>query len=391
MPVTSGFRAPPASLCLLVLAACSGAEPEVVRTNADSTASRASEVWQAGPDLPEPIANNAVAALEVDGQTHVYTFMGLDSTKLWSGVHARGYEWVVGEGGWSPLPAVPGPGRLAGTAQAWEGRVYVFGGYTVAEDGSESSLPNVDIYEPLDRTWRSGAPIPVPVDDAVSGIWRDSLIVLVSGWHDTDNVSDVQWYDPAADRWVSGPPIPGTPVFGHAGAVAGDHVVYVGGANTRGTRPRYQIEPGTWAGRIVPDAHPSQVGGAAPAVDWVPADTHPGPLRYRAAAAGVEDWVVFAGGTDNPYNYSGIGYDGVPAQATTSVFGFHGPTGRWSSGPPLPAASMDHRTLGVAGGRVFLVGGMDGAQQVVRHVRWARAPALTAALDGARPSGPGGR
>ena len=77
--------------------------------------------------------------------------------------------------------------------------VFVFGGYTVARDGSEKSLPNVDILSVASSRWSSGAAIPVPTDDAVSGVWRDSLIYLVSGWHDHDNISDVQIYDTTRD------------------------------------------------------------------------------------------------------------------------------------------------------------------------------------------------
>ena len=39
--------------------------------------------------------------------------------------------------------------------------------------------------------------------NAVAGVWRDSLILLVSGWHDTGNVPDVQVYDPDTDSWDS--------------------------------------------------------------------------------------------------------------------------------------------------------------------------------------------
>ena len=244
-----------------------------------------------------------------------------------------------------------------------------------AEDGSERSVPNVDVFDPMTDTWSAAAPMPVPVDDAVSGVWRDSLIVLVSGWHDTDNVPDVQFYDPGADTWSSSTPTPGPPVFGHAGKVVGDRIVYLGGANTRGTSPRFLIEPSSWLGEI---------GAVDPvSIDWRAQPAHPGPLRYRAASVNMGDWVVFAGGTDNPYNYDGMGYDGVPAVPVTAVFAFHGPTGTWVEGPDLPEPRMDHRALALAGGRMVLVGGMDPRQSVVSDVFVAEAARVTAFLDGA--------
>ena len=107
------------------------------------------DVWHAGPRLPQPVSNNAVAAVHVDGRTSVFTFAGIDSTKAWSGVTNVAYRWDVGSDAWREIEPVPGPGRLAATAQVVGGLIYVFSGYTVAEDGSEKSLPDVAIYDPV--------------------------------------------------------------------------------------------------------------------------------------------------------------------------------------------------------------------------------------------------
>ncbi len=131
---------------------------------------------------------------------------------------------------WETLTPVPGRGRLASTAQVVGERIYVLGGYTVAENGDERSVPDVSILDPQTGIWTRGADIPLPTDDAVAGVWRDSLIVLVSGWHDNGNVADVQIFDPVLNRWTRSTSIPGTPVFGHTGAVVGDAIVYVDGA-----------------------------------------------------------------------------------------------------------------------------------------------------------------
>ena len=352
-------------MTLLVSACGLGAE-------AESSGEQGQTLWTEGPPLPRPVANNAVVGVDLAEEAHVYSLLGLDETKEWSGVRNWAFRWVVGHDRWEELPPVPGPGRLAATAETWGDKVYLFGGYTVAEDGSERSVPDVNVFDPATDTWTSAAPIPLPVDDAVSGVWGDSLIVLVSGWHDSDNVPDVQFYDPRTDTWSSSTPIPGPPVFGHAGKVVGDQLVYVGGANTRGTAPRFLIEPSSWQGSIG--------GGASPSVEWTPLPRHPGPLRYRAASVSLGDWVLFAGGTDNPYNYNGLGYDGVPAVPTASVFAFHGPTGRWVEGPDLLEARMDHRALALAGNWVVLVGGMDAGRTVTSSVFLAPADGLAAAL-----------
>ncbi|GMR13647.1 MAG: hypothetical protein BMS9Abin29_1859 [Gemmatimonadota bacterium] len=313
-----------------------------------------------GPLLPHPVTNNAVAFAVVAGEPTAFSFMGLDSTRAWNGVTGAAFSWRVGSLAWREIPPVPGPGRLAATAQGREGKLYVIGGYTVAEGGSEKSSPSVDVYHPTRRTWTKGAPMPIPSDDAVSGLWRDSLIYVVSGWHDTGNVSAVQIYDPSADRWQAGTPIPGPPVFGHAGAIARNTIVYLDGVRTRSEPPRFLMETSGWRGDIDP-TDPSHI-------EWRRLPPHPGPALYRAAAGSVGPWVVFAGGTDNPYNYDGIGYDGDPSSPLALVFGFNVATGEWRRFGRLAEASMDHRGLLIGDDTMIIVGGIGRGQRVSARV-----------------------
>ncbi len=324
--------------------------------------------WTPAPPLPSPVANNAVAVLTGPDAVTVFSFMGLGPSKSWDAVTDAAYAWTIGDSVWTAVPPVPGPGRLAATAQGLGGKVYLFGGYTVAEDGSEASLPDVDIYDPRVGTWAKGAPIPVPTDDAVSGVWRDSLIYLVSGWHDRANVPDVQVYDAAADRWFAASPIPGRPVFGHSGALAGNSLVYVDGVAVRRERPRFALDAASWRGEI----HPGDPG----TITWSRLPPHPGPPLYRAASGAVGAWIVFAGGTDNPYNYDGTGYDGVPSEPRREVFALDVRTGRYRELPPLPIPSMDHRGLIVAHDTLVLVGGMGPGRLVTRRVWTASARTL---------------
>lgn len=342
-------------------------EPDHV-AEADDGPNRGATPWTPGPDLPQPVANNAVAGLVVDGRPEVYSFLGLDSTRIWSGVGSWAFRWRMDEPGWTVLPPVPGPGRLAATAQAVAGRVYVFGGYTVDSTGAEASLPNVDVFDPRTDQWFSGAPIPVPVDDAVSGVWADSLIYLVSGWHNESNVPDVQIYDVAGDRWSAADRIPGPPVFGHTGGISNDLIVYVDGAEVVSGSPRYRLAPSSWLGVLTPE-EPGRV-------EWTRLAPHPGPPLYRAASVGLPEGVLFYGGTGNPYNYNGIGYDGVPAEARTQGFMFRSSDRSWRELPPLPAPSMDHRGLVHVADRILLVGGMDGRRTVAGRVWQAPADEL---------------
>jgi hypothetical protein len=312
------------------------------------------------PPLPIALANNAVASLTLPNGQAVFSFLGIENTKRWDGITRAAFRWNQREADWRRISPVPGPARLAATAQVVGGRVFLFGGYTVAADGEERSVPDVAIYNPAADVWSVGAPIPIPVDDAVSGVWRDSLIYLVSGWHDTNNEAAVQIYDPAVDAWQEGTPIPGPPVFGHAGGITGNSIVYLDGARVQ-TDPRaFVTERSSWHGEIDP-ADPTEI-------EWTRLPDHPGPALYRAAAAGGADRVIFAGGSDNPYNYDGIGYDGRPSDPVAIAFAWERSTRSWVELAPPEPATMDHRGLVEVGGRYFTVGGMVTGRRVTAGV-----------------------
>ena len=301
----------------------------------------------------------------IDRHWQIFSFLGIDTTRLWSGITRDAFAFDDASKRWRTLRKVPGPmGRLAATAQVVGGRVYLFGGYTVDARGTEHSLDRVDILDGTHDTWSRGAPIPTSIDDAVSGVYRDSLIYLVSGWHENDNVQRVQIYDIARNRWSAGTPVPGPGVFGHTGAIAGNAIVYIDGVTRNLDLPKYRLAQQSWLGTIDP-AHPDRIA-------WRPLAPHPGPNRYRAAAASCGSLVIFAGGTDNPYNYNGIGYDGAPSPPLSSVIAFDTRTGAWSLLPSAPTSTMDHRALVIRDDRAVIVGGMRQDQRVSSDVvQWS--------------------
>lgn len=315
------------------------------------------------PPLPEPHANNAVAQVALEGKTMLFSFLGLTRGKRHTDISKKAYAHTVGDSGWQALPDVPvTEGRLAATAVGLGEAVYLFGGYTVAADGSEVSTTEnfrfdarTGLYDPLPA-------MPVPVDDAVSFVYADRYIYLVSGWHDTANVRTVQVYDSVNNSWFLATPYPGTPVFGHAGGIVGNRFVIADGTGLFGTREegdrRFETVNEGWMGMIDPD-DPAKI-------NWRRLPQLPGRGNYRMGGAGdvAGHRVLFVGGTSNAYNYNGIGYNGAPSKPTAHVFAWDFTADNWVAYKDKPVPSMDHRGLVKVGDTWFTIGGMIGDQQV---------------------------
>ncbi len=78
--------------------------------------------------------------------------------------------------------------------------------------------------------------------------------------------------------------------------------------------------------------------------------------------------MLFAGGTDNPYNYDGLGYNSVPSGPLTGVFGWNSQAGSWHTLPGLTTPTMDHRGIVALKGQLLVVGGMVAGQTVTQRV-----------------------
>lgn len=328
-------------------------------------------------DLPEPLANNAVAAVCHNGHRLVLSVHGLGAGRSFKDVTPRVLllDLDAESPRWMRLADAPmTPPRLAASAVALGGAVHVFGGYSVAGDGTETTHGDNWRFDPATRRWRRLADMPVAVDDSVALAWRERWVYLVSGWHQDGNTAAVQLYDAARDSWRRLPDFPGTPVFGHAGGLADGRIVIIDGVavvgRDEGGRRRFRLISQAWEGVIDPH-DPAHIA-------WRRLPDHPGPPVYRAAAAGSETagLVIFAGGGLAAYNYDGIAYEGGPVAPSRRIFAYDVRRGAWIALGRLKQASMDHRGLILDGSRAIVVGGMRAGPQVSRAV---------AAVDLGRP------
>ncbi|KAA3598357.1 MAG: T9SS C-terminal target domain-containing protein [Calditrichaeota bacterium] len=204
-----------------------------------------------------------------------------------------------------------------------------------------------------------GANIPVSVDDQVVAVWNDSLIYSISGWSTNTNVKNVQVYNPTVDTWSQATQIVGPGLFGHSGSIAGNLIVYTGGVKIQGFS--FLIDNRTWLGQINPN-NPLDI-------TWTEIPNTP-KATYRAASGTFGSTILFSGGTDNPYNFDGIGYNGIPSAPDTLTFGYNLAWDYWEFFEGSPFATMDHRGFANCWSFYYTIGGMNENQEVIDEVKY---------------------
>jgi hypothetical protein len=300
------------------------------------------------PDLPEPVSNNAVAYVKAEDDEYLLSFMGLGSGKTYLDVHnkvwalklsvtdAEQISWQIK----SPVPSsLPLKGRLASIAVGIKNKAYIFGGYTVDKDHNEISSPDSYAYDVFNDRYTILAPMPVPVDDAVALVYQQRYIYLISGWHNEGNVNLTQVYDIQTNSWHQASPFLGASVFGHAGGIVDNNMLICDGVKVQANvskKRSFVAEPACYSGTIN-DKSPFKI-------DWRKVAHPTGTARYRMAVASdsISKRIWFLGGSENPYNYNGIGYDGQPSEPSNQLWEFDWHSQTWQL-KTLPAATMDHR------------------------------------------------
>ena len=277
------------------------------------------------PPMPDAVTENAVASLK--NGLEVYSIMGIGTKKTWDTVSNKLYILRLSSGNWEEGREVPGvAGRLGASGIGARGQVFVFGGYVVDGQGNEFTVGDVNAYVPADHRWYRAADIPVPVDRAVIGLTHDRYIYLVGGRSKNGPVNNVQVYDAEKNTWSQGTPFPGTPVFGHAGGLADETIVFVDGAKKDPSDAKRSVASDEcWMGKI-DHKDPNKI-------EWTKLPPHPGPGRFGiVAGAGERDHrVLFSGGTTAPHNFKGLDEQGKPLEVSPVTFAFEVHGNRWQT------------------------------------------------------------
>jgi len=321
--------------------------------------------------LPESVSNNAVTEGLVNGVPYVYSFGGIDSSKEHEGIHLKSWRYNTVADTWQSIPTLPDTmGKIAAAASRIGDTIFIIGGYHVFAGGSEASSSRVHRYDIQSGSYLAdGANVPVPIDDQVQCVWRDSLIYVMTGWSNNGNVTNVQIYNPSAESWQQGTPVPDKSnykVFGASGAIVDDTIYYFGGA-TMGFN--FPISNVLRKGVIRPQQPDS--------ITWTDTVLQNNLTAYRTAATTVEDTIFWLGGSRTTYNFDGIAYDGSGGgEPADQLFAYMPSTGNWWVDTlNLP---MDLRGVAATSERErYLVGGMVASQQVTDSVVKLKWPTLT--------------
>ncbi len=278
------------------------------------------------PPMPAAVTDNAVVTLR--NGLEVYSLMGIGPKRTWDDVTSQVYILRLTSGKWSTGRPVPGvAGRLGASAVTAKEKIYVFGGFTIDGRGNETIASDVNTFLPHEQRWYRAADIPIPVDRTVIGLNHERFVYLVGGQSKNGPVNNVQVYDIETNKWSEATPFPGTPVYGHAGGLGDDTIVFVDGAkkNTTGSGPLYVPSDECWMGKI-DKKNPNKI-------TWSKLPPHPGKARFGIVAGGREKdrKILFSGGSPNVHNYKGVDAEGKPVDFSSVTFSYDVRTNRWET------------------------------------------------------------
>ena len=341
-------------MCGVLLCACQS-------TIRSSQSSQSSQFPQ---QLPFPVANNAVAYVNNHGVHQFYSFNGLMTGKTYKDITNQAFVWKGKQ--WHSL-SIPDQHLpvLASTAVTVTNDVYLFGGYTVAADHTEKSVPNVWKINGETDLWDLMPPMPVPVDDTVALVYQDRYVYLVSGWHDVDNVNLVQVFDTEQQSWKQATEFPLPAVFGHAGAIINNQILICDGVKVVMNGNKKQFLPSSECGMgLINETNPLEI-------EWQKIAHHSGTAYYRMAAVSDYDrFMYFFAGSNNPYNYNGIGYDDMASKPSADVRIYDVKNQLWQIQRDVIPGSMDHRSALLTPVGMAILGGLGPKQEVLNRITY---------------------
>jgi Kelch motif len=146
--------------------------------------------------MPVGVASFEVVAIG----PRIFAFGGFDATS-----QAMDFAAVLDTrtGEWRDLPPLP-HARYAHTVTSLGGRIYVIGGRDVAGE-----VAQVDVFDPRAERWTAGTPMPGPrVRDSHKTVAIPQGLVVAGGQRDFEDSTQVDLFDPRTGEWSTLPDLP---------------------------------------------------------------------------------------------------------------------------------------------------------------------------------------
>ncbi len=181
----------------------------------DSFFGSGSNKWtEKSSSLPNGFADSVSA--EVAGKLYFFTptvkrLYHEDETGGWfeSVASNRIDVYDLAADAWSSVDAPMPTSRFHAAAAVFGAKIVLAGGFTA--EGSPTQA--VEAYDPVEGTWTELAALPTARGYAAAVV-LDSKLYVIGGSQDGDEtaatgmLATVEFYDPATNRWNSGPPLP---------------------------------------------------------------------------------------------------------------------------------------------------------------------------------------
>jgi len=306
-------------------------------------------------DLPAARTSWSLAAATTSRGLEIFGFQGMGAGLSRNDAANDIYAYSVRDDAWRSVGKFPEPqGRLSTSATVAGRGIWISGGYTIEESGTENTMAGDYSFDPETGTLELVPGLGARVDDTVSIPWQDRYVLYIGGWTQLVTSMDVQITDTQTGMTVLGNSLP-IAIAGHAGAAIDGKIVVCDGMtmeNDADGKQVFALSRRCFLGIL---------GSKPEELTWEEIPAHPGNPRYRMAAAGTRQHgarVVFAGGAEQLYRFDGKGFDGTPVQPSADIFSFDLDKRVWQVHAPLPVGVTDVRTLPEANGEFFVMGGM---------------------------------
>ena len=168
------------------------------------------------------LGRDSAAAVAFNGKVYLfggYTYGGMNCTSA-----AESYDPKADS--WTNIASMP-TSRADLTAAEAKGKIYVMGGYN---DYSEQTLDVVEAYDPAKNTWETKAPLPLPMS-FMKAVSLNGKIYVTGGYSSSYYpLNTLYMYNPQTDSWIQKASM-NTARYEHGAVVLNGKIYVFGGVN----------------------------------------------------------------------------------------------------------------------------------------------------------------